>query len=342
MSGPAALILGGGVTGAASQALSPDADVVDTLAGGALGAVTGGVANALPAPIKNKLASATAGGLIGAFSGLTHGGTMGERVENALTGFALGAATGKLAGIFSQGQPAAVRAASKPVVEPGTPAAYGKVGGQAIGPRAVEIQKMGIDLPAASFAEELAPGAMQRASTVRSTPEHAAAYAEQQLRTRISANKYANNSALEAIGEKLPDNVAPGIEAGKYVKARIGERYNEILPKVEVNMTDDLAAGLQKTAQKASASSLNDAARNDWEHFVKTNIYDTLEQGTINGTQLKKLRATIDDSIQAFAGKRETVSYANALRKMRGQILESVDAQLEVKNPGLAPRTQGH
>jgi len=112
-----------------------------------------------------------------------------------------------------------------------------------------------------------------------------------QRRSLESFNRATYNSALEPLGQTLPDNVATGANAITHVRHVIGDVYNSIQPRAtfvaDQNFAADLAAVRNELAQNAPG------ALAQFDNIVQNQITAKLRNNAMNGDQWGNTRSAI-------------------------------------------------
>jgi hypothetical protein len=113
-----------------------------------------------------------------------------------------------------------------------------------------------------------------------------------QQRSVQSFNRAAYNSALEPIGQSVPDNVGTGSAGVDYVRREIGKVYDSIAPRAtfvaDHNFNGDVAAIRANLAQNAPGS------LNQFDNIVQNQVTDKLQHGfVLDGQQWGNTRSTI-------------------------------------------------
>ncbi|SAJ89337.1 hypothetical protein [Burkholderia multivorans] len=113
-----------------------------------------------------------------------------------------------------------------------------------------------------------------------------------QQRAVQSFNRAAYNSALEPIGQSVPDNVGTGSAGVDYVRREIGKVYDSIAPRAtfvaDQNFNGDVAAIRANLAQNAPGS------LNQFDNIVQNQVTDKLQHGfVLDGQQWGNTRSTI-------------------------------------------------
>ncbi|MCO8579936.1 hypothetical protein KGP87_26845 [Burkholderia multivorans] len=113
-----------------------------------------------------------------------------------------------------------------------------------------------------------------------------------QQRSIQSFNRAAYNSALEPIGQAMPNNVGTGSTGVDYVRRQIGDVYDSIAPRAtfvaDQNFNGDLAAIRANLAQNAPGT------LNQFDNIVENQVTNKLQHGfVLDGQQWGNTRSTI-------------------------------------------------
>lgn len=135
-------------------------------------------------------------------------------------------------------------------------------------------------------------GALQRTEDkLTSVPVLGDMIKNAQQRSVQSFNRAAYDSALEPIGQAMPNNVGTGSAGIDYVRRQIGSVYDSITPRAnfvaDQNFGNDVAAIRADLAQNAPG------ALNQFDHIVQNQVTNKLNGNALNGQQWGNTRSTI-------------------------------------------------
>lgn len=136
-------------------------------------------------------------------------------------------------------------------------------------------------------------GALQRTEDkLTSVPVLGDMIKNAQQRSVQSFNRSAYNSALEPIGQTVPNNVGTGSAGVDYVRRQIGDVYNSLAPRAtfvaDQNFGNDLATIRANLAQNAPG------ALNQFDNIVENQVTNKLQHGfVLDGQQWGNTRSTI-------------------------------------------------
>lgn len=112
-----------------------------------------------------------------------------------------------------------------------------------------------------------------------------------QQRSVQSFNRSAYNSALEPIGQTVPNNVGTGSAGVDYVRRQIGDVYNSLTPRAnfvaDQNFGNDLAGIRANLAQNAPG------ALQQFDNIVENQVTNKLQGNALTGQQWGNTRSTI-------------------------------------------------
>lgn len=136
------------------------------------------------------------------------------------------------------------------------------------------------------------------------------------------------NEVLSSIDDKLPPNIKNGQQAFGYIQSKLSKYYDDAVEKigtvkVDTNFTDALDATKQSIIQNLNKK---DAA--GFNNYIKANIEGRIKNGTLDGTDLKKMEEhfrTKIDSIKATDRPSELLKqgYDDAYKAIKGFILRN-------------------
>jgi hypothetical protein len=110
------------------------------------------------------------------------------------------------------------------------------------------------------------------------------------------------NEVLSSIDDKLPANVKNGQQAFGYIQDKISKYYDDGLAKIgTVKVDTELQTGL-KDAVLNVKQSVGGKTGKEIENFVNANVTQRLKNGTIDGTELKKVEEVFRKKIDSVKG----------------------------------------
>jgi hypothetical protein len=110
------------------------------------------------------------------------------------------------------------------------------------------------------------------------------------------------NEVLSSIDDKLPANIKNGQQAFGYIQDKISKYYDDGLAKIgTVKVDNELQTGL-KDAVLNVKESVGGKTGKEIENFVNANVTQRLKNGTIDGTELKKVEEVFRKKIDSVKG----------------------------------------
>jgi hypothetical protein len=110
------------------------------------------------------------------------------------------------------------------------------------------------------------------------------------------------NEVLSSIDDKLPANIKNGQQAFGYIQDKISKYYDDGLAKIgTVKVDNELQTGL-KDAVINVKQSVGGKTGKEIENFVNANVTQRLKNGTIDGTELKKVEEVFRKKIDSVKG----------------------------------------
>lgn len=269
--------------------------------------------------------AAQVGGAYGAASGFISGtGNVGERLDDA----AIGGLTG--AGVGAVGQGALDR-----VIRPSAANAAAR------GPsNARLLSREGVDLtPGQMMAEVPIVGGMARSleEGASSIPFVGAPIAQARQQSVETFNRAAVNRALAPLEEKLPRNVRAGYQAVEYAQDRLGQAYDDVLPRVTATpdqvFYDDIGQLLVRSADELPQDKLDQLVR-----LVDNRVFRNRQGSTdpISGTEFKQIESELGALSREYARSNDP-SYS-ALGRVLDDTRQVVRDLIARQNPDEAAR----
>jgi hypothetical protein len=171
-------------------------------------------------------------------------------------------------------------------------------------------------------------------STASSVPLVGSVVGAAYRKTLESFNRAVLDRALSPLGETIPKNVPMGREAYAYVSKMIGDKYNDILPKLrfaaDPTFTEDYAN------LKNMVTQLPEPHASQFQKFTQQHIDRRLApNGQMDGETFKDLESELSKEIKWYAKSTAPVDgkYATALQETQSLLRKS----LLRANPEYAP-----
>jgi len=118
-------------------------------------------------------------------------------------------------------------------------------------------------------------------------------------RANESFNKAALNRALKPIGASLPDDVPMGYEAVDYAANKLGDSYEELLPKLRIHMDDKFKADID--GLKDLADELPEAGANFLHKLINTQLLNRFTpEGNMLGENMKQVDSKLGLLIRRY------------------------------------------
>lgn len=154
-----------------------------------------------------------------------------------------------------------------------------------------------------------------------------------------SFNQAAYNRALSPIGETLPKNVKPGHESVDFIQRKLGEAYDEVLPRVSAQIDqplyDDIAGILERASGEMEPERVRQLAQ-----VLQGRVFRNVDQadGTITGQQFKAIESELGSLARQRLNAQDPsiAAFGNAVSDIQGALRDMIARQ----NPAQAPRIQ--
>lgn len=120
-------------------------------------------------------------------------------------------------------------------------------------------------------------------------------------RANDQMNKAAFNRALAPIGETLPNAQALGGSAVEYTNARLGQAYDNLLPKLTTQADAQFGAGVQSLKSMVNQGALDPKYSNLFDKTLKDRVLDKFQgQNAMTGQTLKDTESFLTNEIKRF------------------------------------------
>lgn len=210
----------------------------------------------------------------------------------------------------------------------------GKVAGGATGEAQRGLLERGVQLtPGQATSSRL--GVIRRAEqALMSVPILGSFIRDAQGRSIRSFNIATINKSLEPIGAKLPSGVEAGHEANRIARSVLDDAYHDVLPKMQLSMTDRLAGDLSDI--RFRTSSMGKEYSEQYDTIMKNNLGSRfVDTGSISGDQLKSAESEINRLAREYAAS------GSPKDRELGRFLEEARSALRTaameQNPNEAP-----
>jgi hypothetical protein len=158
-----------------------------------------------------------------------------------------------------------------------------------------------------------------------------------QRRAVMDFNKAAINRALAPIGETLPKDMKAGNEAVDYTANKLGEAYDNLLPKLKVKADDQFVQDVQNI--RKLAQNLPDTHRDQFERILKNEVSSSFtKEGLMSGETMKKVESQLGGMIRGYA---KSDNYNDRkLGEALGEIQSSMRSMVTRNNSEHGPQLQ--
>jgi hypothetical protein len=171
-------------------------------------------------------------------------------------------------------------------------------------------------------------------SKLTSAPILGDAIANAQQRAGAQLNTAAFNRALAPLGEKLPKGVA-GNDAVEFVGQRLGQAYDDLLPKLTTQADTQFAKDIGSLRQMVQDSALDPKYSGLFERTVQTRVLDKFQgQNVATGQTVKDVESYLGNEIKRFAQSQDPD--ARLLGDAFKQVQANIRDLLERTNPKYA------
>jgi hypothetical protein len=168
-------------------------------------------------------------------------------------------------------------------------------------------------------------------SKLTSVPILGDAIANAQQRAGAQLNTAAFNRALTPIGDKLPKGVT-GNDAVEYVGQRLGQAYDDLLPKLTTQADTQFAQDIGSLRQMVQDSALDPKYSNLFERTVQARVLDKFQgQNAATGQTIKDIESYLGSEIKRFAQSQDPD--ARLLGDAFKQVQSNIRDLLERTNP---------
>lgn len=114
-------------------------------------------------------------------------------------------------------------------------------------------------------------------------------------------NRAAFNRALSPIGEKLPNSQALGGTAVEYTSAKLGQAYDNLLPKLTTQADGQFGQSVRNLESMVNQGALDPKYSNLFNKTLKDRVMDKFQgQNTMTGQTLKDTESFLSNEIKRF------------------------------------------
>jgi len=147
-----------------------------------------------------------------------------------------------------------------------------------------------------------------------------------QTRAVEGLNRAAINRALTPIGDALPADLK-GRDAIQYAKDALGDKYNNLLPKLTVQADPTWIKNINDLKQNIQKGAIDPNVKPMFNNFVDDNILSKFQgQNAITGETLKNIQTDLNNTIKRFSisPDPDKILIANGLKEVRSNLLDLI------------------
>lgn len=154
------------------------------------------------------------------------------------------------------------------------------------------------------------------------------------------------NEVLSSIDDKLPANIQNGQQAFAYIQNKLTNYYDDAVTKIGTVKADKEFTDAVDATKTTIKNTLNNKQAKEFNNYLKANIDGRIKNGTLDGTDLKKMEEFFRkkiDSIKANDTTAETLKqgYDDAYKAIKGLILRNdADGSIAKANEGWMKRAR--
>lgn len=213
--------------------------------------------------------------------------------------------------------------------------AIGRLLKPALSPEAKLLQDAGVNL---TWGQKSGGWAKSVEDRLTSVPIVGDIIKNAQGRSIEDLNATVANRALDPIGEALPKGVS-GRDAVSYVKQKLGDAYNSLLPKLSGDLNDPQFAQELGNLKSMAQSGLPAQEQNTFSSIISRELEGrAAPNGKISGQSLKEAETAIGQKIKDFSAS--TDGYQRQLLGALKETQNSLRGMIERQNPGYAGELQ--
>lgn len=147
-----------------------------------------------------------------------------------------------------------------------------------------------------------------------------------QTRAVEGLNRAAINRSLKPIGDALPADLK-GREAIQYAKDALGDKYDNLLPKLTVQADPVWTGQISNLKQMVQNSAINPNVKPLFDKIVDGDILSKFQgQGAVTGETLKNIQTDLNNTIKRYSISTDAdqVLVAQALKEVRSNLLDLI------------------
>lgn len=159
--------------------------------------------------------------------------------------------------------------------------------------------------------------------TLQSTPIMGDAIRLARERSGQDLNRAAFTRALSPVGESLPMGVKIGNDAVEYTRKTLGNKYDQLLPKLTTQADEQFAASLNNLKSMVSEGALDPKYAKKFEQIMRDRVEGKFQgQSAITGQTLKDIQSYLTDQIKRFGASQDPDArlMADALKEVGSQL----------------------
>lgn len=142
-------------------------------------------------------------------------------------------------------------------------------------------------------------------------------------RSADDLSRAAFNRALAPVGEKLPANIGIGNDAVMYTRKLLGEKYDDLLPKMAVQKDQAYNQSLAGLKQMVNTGAISTGAPKQFNRFLANEVEPLFQgQQAMTGETFKRLQSKVTEQIQ------RTKASTNADERLLGDAYKELGDQL--------------
>ena len=147
-----------------------------------------------------------------------------------------------------------------------------------------------------------------------------------QTRAVEGLNRAAINRSLKPIGDALPADLK-GRDAIQYAKDALGDKYDNLLPKLTVQADPVWTGQISNLKQMVQNSAINPNVKPLFDKIVDGDILSKFQgQGAVTGETLKNIQTDLNNTIKRYSISTDAdqVLVAQALKEVRSNLLDLI------------------
>ena len=196
-------------------------------------------------------------------------------------------------------------------------------------PEIAALERDGVYVPALRKEGEQGRIALARRSE---SPYVGRAYKDEDRKSLLSLNRSLQNKVLAEIGDRLPNDAAPGNPSVEYVHKQIDAAYNGIKPKMRVRGDGELTSALD--AIEARGNTLRGDQHGQLKGFINQVRAATTDGQEMNGQSFKELQSDIS-AATSEAFRKGDYLLGKRLNELSSELMDNIERH---SDPGIRER----